>query len=132
MIAWSVKRPAVIWAACATIVVSGVVSFSRLALATKTTVEFPRLNVSASWPGSAPELVEMYVASPIEAAIQGVRDVRKVNSNSRDGFATLTVELEKDASGLRCCRRNFLRRSVGQTFRITCRMNCRKHRSCES
>lgn len=98
MIAWSVKRPAVIWAACATIVVSGVVSFSRLALATKTTVEFPRLNVSASWPGSAPELVEMYVTSPIEAAIQSVRDVRKVNSQSRDGQASLTVELEKDAN----------------------------------
>lgn len=98
MIAWSVRRPAVIWAACATIVVSGAVAFTRLALATKTTVEFPRLNVNASWPGSSPELIEMYVASPIEAAIQGVRDVRKVNSTSRDGVASLTVELEKDAN----------------------------------
>ncbi len=98
MIAWSVRRPAVIWAACATIVVSGVVAFSRLALATKTTVEFPQLSVNASWGGAAPELLEMYVTSPLEAAIQGVRDVRKVNSTSRDGNASLRVELEKDAN----------------------------------
>jgi HAE1 family hydrophobic/amphiphilic exporter-1 len=98
MISWSVNRPAVIWATCATLIVSGGVAFSRLALATKTTVEFPRLNVSAGWAGASPELIEMYVASPLEAAVQGVRDVRTVNSTSRDGSASLTVELEKDAN----------------------------------
>src|SRR6185436_10440190 len=41
---------------------------------------------------------EMYVTSPLEAAVQGVRDVRKVNSTSRDGTASLRVELEKDAN----------------------------------
>ncbi|HYV95982.1 MAG TPA: efflux RND transporter permease subunit [Gemmatimonadaceae bacterium] len=98
MITWSVRRPAVIWATCATLVVSGAVAFTRLALATKTTVEFPRLNVSASWFGAAPELMEMYVTAPLEAAVQGVRDVRTVNSMSRDGQSSLTVELEKDAN----------------------------------
>src|SRR5262245_62071381 len=98
MISWSVRRPAVIWAASATILVSGAVSFTRLALATKTTVEFPQLSVNATWLGASPELIEMYIASPLEAAIQGVRDVRKVNSQSRDGRADLRVELEKDAN----------------------------------
>ncbi len=98
MISWSVNRPAVVWATCATLLLSGGVAFSRLALATKTTVEFPRLDVSAAWAGAAPELIEMYVTSPLEAAIQGVRGVRTVGSTSRDGFASLTVELEKNAN----------------------------------
>src|SRR5512140_2779936 len=98
MISWSVNRPAVVWATCATLLLSGGVAFSRLALATKTTVEFPRLDVSAAWTGAAPELIEMYVTSPLEAAIQGVRGVRTVGSTSRDGFASLTVELEKNAN----------------------------------
>ncbi|HJU75970.1 MAG TPA: efflux RND transporter permease subunit, partial [Gemmatimonadaceae bacterium] len=97
MIRWAVSRPAVIWAAVAAIVLGGTVAFSRLPLATKTTVELPRLQVSAAWPGASAELVETYVTSPIEAAIQSVRGVRRSTSRSEDDQATITVELEPAA-----------------------------------
>lgn len=97
MIAWSVHRPAVIWAACASLIAAGGVAFSRLALATKTTVELPRLSLNGSWPGASPELMEMYVTAPLESAVQSVRDVKRVESNSSDGFSTLTIFLEPDA-----------------------------------
>ena len=76
MIRWAVSRPAVIWAVAVAICLGGAVSFTRLALATRTTVELPRLQVTASWQGASAELVEMYLSSPIEAAAQGVRGVR--------------------------------------------------------
>ena len=97
MIRWAVSRPAVIWAITCVILLGGAVSFSRLALATATEVELPRLQISASWPGASPDLVEMYLASPIEAAAQAVRGVRKTSSESRDGTANLTIELQPDA-----------------------------------
>ncbi|MEX2182422.1 MAG: efflux RND transporter permease subunit [Gemmatimonadaceae bacterium] len=94
MIRWAVSRPAVIWAIAVALVLGGAVSFTRLALATRTTVELPRLQVTAGWAGASAELVEMYIASPIEAAAQGVRGVRKTSSDSRDGTARLTIELD--------------------------------------
>ncbi len=94
MIRWAVSRPAVIWATCIVIVLGGVVSFTRLALATRTTVELPRLQISAAWNGASAELMEMYVASPIESAIQGVRGVRKTRSTSSEGTASITAELD--------------------------------------
>jgi multidrug efflux pump subunit AcrB len=97
VIRWAVSRPAIVWAATAIVLLGGAVSFSRLALATSTTVEFPRLRISASWPGASAELVEMYIASPVEAAAQGVRGVRRTSSESRDGTASLTVELDPHA-----------------------------------
>ncbi|MEJ7811852.1 MAG: efflux RND transporter permease subunit [Gemmatimonadaceae bacterium] len=97
MIRWAVHRPAVIWAATAALLLAGGVAFTRLPLATKTTVELPRLQVSASWQGASAEVVEMYLTSPIESAIQGVRDVRRTSSESRDGGAFITVELEPRA-----------------------------------
>ena len=97
MIRWAVSRPAVIWAITCVILLGGAVSFSRLALATATEVELPRLRINASWPGASPDLVEMYLASPIEAAAQAVRGVRKTSSESRDGTASLTIELQPDA-----------------------------------
>lgn len=94
MIRWAVSRPAVIWAASVVILLAGIVSFTKLALATKTTVELPRLMIGASWNGASAELMEMYVASPIESAIQGVRGVRKTRSTSQEGRAQITAELD--------------------------------------
>lgn len=98
MIRWAVSRPAVVWAITCVILLGGAVSFSRLALATATEVELPRLQIAASWPGASSELVEMYLASPVEAAVQSVKDVRKTSSESRDGSARLTVELDPAAN----------------------------------
>jgi multidrug efflux pump subunit AcrB len=98
MIRWAVSRPAVIWAVAVAIGLGGAVSFTRLALATRTTVELPRLQVTASWQGASAELVEMYLSSPIEAAAQGVRGVRKTSSESRDGLSRLQIELDPNAN----------------------------------
>ena len=57
MIRWAAGRPAVVWAAGAALTLAGGVAFTKLPLATKTQVELPRLTVSATWFGSAPELV---------------------------------------------------------------------------
>ena len=97
MIAWAVRRPAIVWATSTTILLGGVVAFTRLALATRTSVELPRLEISAAWPGASAELSEMYLASPIEAAVQGVRGVKKTSSESTEDGANLTIELEPDA-----------------------------------
>ncbi|MEW5917563.1 MAG: efflux RND transporter permease subunit, partial [Gemmatimonadota bacterium] len=97
MIRWAVSRPAVVWAAVAAIVLGGGVAFAKLPLATRTTVELPRLQIVASWAGASAELVETYVTSPIEAAIQSVRGVKRSESRSEDDQATITVELEAAA-----------------------------------
>ena len=73
MIAWAVHRPAVVWASAASLLLAGGVAFTRLPLATRPTVELPRLTVSAAWSGASAELVEAYLSAPIEAAIQTVR-----------------------------------------------------------
>ncbi|MGE5091192.1 MAG: efflux RND transporter permease subunit [Bacillota bacterium] len=98
MISWAAGRPAVIWAICLSLILSGAVAFARLPLAARTTVELPTLQVSASWNGAAAELVETYLTSPIESAIQSVRGVKRTSSTSTDGLAQITVELEPNAN----------------------------------
>lgn len=94
MISWFAHRPAVAWALSGALLLAGGVSFVRLPMSARPQVEVPRLQVSASWNGASPELIETYLTSPIEEAIQGVRGVAKVSSESRDGQSSLTVELE--------------------------------------
>ncbi len=96
MIRWAAHRPAVIWAIAFSLLLAGGVAFTRLPLATRTTVELPRLQISSSWPGVSAELMETYVTSPVEAAIQPVRGVKKTSSESSEGSAMITVELEPE------------------------------------
>lgn len=97
MIRFAAHRPAVVWASCIALLIAGGIAFSRLPLATRTTVELPQLSISAFWSGAAPEAIETYLTSPIEAAVQGVRGVRRVSSTSNDDFSSLQVELEQKA-----------------------------------
>lgn len=94
MIRWAASRPAVVWAFGFALILAGAVSFTRLPLATKTQVELPRLSVRATWFGASAELIETYLTSPVEAAIQSVRGVRKTNSTSSEGSMQIQVELE--------------------------------------
>ena len=59
MIGFATRRPAVVWAASVALLVAGAIAFSRLPLATRTTVELPRLQIGAGLPGASPEVVEM-------------------------------------------------------------------------
>ncbi|MFN8883249.1 efflux RND transporter permease subunit [Gemmatimonas sp.] len=97
MIRSAVNRPAVMWALAVALLLAGSIAFTRLPLATRTAVELPRLNVNATWSGASPEVMEAYVTAPLEGAVQGVRGVKRVNSTSRDGTSSLTVELEPQA-----------------------------------
>ena len=96
MITWAAHRPAVVWASCAALLLAGGVAFVRLPLAARTSVELPQLEISASWPGASAELVEMYLTSPMEAAVQSVRGVRKTSSESIEGEASIRADLDPD------------------------------------
>lgn len=97
MIRWSADRPAVAWAAAVALVLAGAVAFTRLPLATRTTVELPRLRVQTTWPGASAELIEAYLTAPIESAVQPVRGVRRTTSESGERGSLITVELDPAA-----------------------------------
>jgi len=96
-------------AASVAVLLAGAVAFAKLPLATRTAVELPRLQVTASWPGASAELVESWLTAPLEGAAQAVRGVRKVSSESTDGLARLTLELDP-AADVRLARLAILER----------------------
>ena len=57
----------------------------------------PVFNVIVQNPAMAPEELESSIAVPLEAAIAGVPQVRRVRSSSQLGVVQLTVEFEPEA-----------------------------------
>lgn len=93
-----IKNPVFAWMIMAATVVFGGVAASRIGISQFPDVDFPTINVSVSWEGAAPEVVEHDIVEPIEEAVMQVQGVRNVTSTSRQGGGNVTVELDLSRS----------------------------------
>lgn len=57
----------------------------------------PGFTVGFSMPGASSRVVEMEVTSKLESMLARIRGVKRLNSNSGNGFGRITVELDKHA-----------------------------------
>ena len=72
----------------------------------------PVFNIIVQNPAMGAEELETGVAIPMEAALAGLPDVRRVRSNSQLGVSQITVEFESDADYYRS--RQFVAERVAQ------------------
>jgi multidrug efflux pump len=89
-----VNKPVLAWMLMAATIVFGVVAGSRIGISQFPDVDFPTINVSASWEGAAPEVMENEVVEPLEETLIQIEGIRTITSSSRQGSANITVEIE--------------------------------------
>ena len=85
----SIKRPVLATMFILTFMVLGAVSMSRLGVDLFPNINFPFITVNVPYPGAAPEEVETLVTKPIEDAVAGINGVKRIESHSRESFASL-------------------------------------------
>ena len=97
----SIKRPVFATMFILSFVVLGLVSMTRLGIDLFPAVDFPFVNISTVYPGASPEEVETLVTKPLEDAVAGIEGVKRVESNSSEGFSRVGIEfkLGLDAQG---------------------------------
>ena len=89
-----VKKPVLAWMLMAATIVFGVVAGGRIGISQFPDVDFPTINVSATWEGAAPEVMENEVVEPLEETLIQIEGIRTITSSSRQGSANITVEIE--------------------------------------
>lgn len=95
---FAIRRPVITVVSMVALVVFGLVSLTLLQTDEFPDVAVPLVVVAVPYPGASPDNVEREVVDPMEEAIAGISGVKKVTSNSMDGYATILVEFnyEKD------------------------------------
>jgi len=95
----AIRRPVAISMTYLAVALLGLAAWRNIAVELLPDTELPRLYVSASWWGASPETTEALLTSPLEAAIQLVRGVEKIESHSWEenarGQARITVEFAR-------------------------------------
>jgi hydrophobe/amphiphile efflux-1 (HAE1) family protein len=89
-----IRKPVLAWMIMAATVLFGVVAGSRIGISQFPDVDFPTITIQLAWEGAAPEAMEHDVVDPIEEALVQVEGVRSMMSTSKQGGASITVELD--------------------------------------
>lgn len=89
-----IRKPVLAWMIMASTVVFGIVAATRIGISQFPDVDFPNISVSVTWEGAAPEAVENDVVEILEEALVQVEGVRSISSSSRQGSASISIELD--------------------------------------
>ena len=92
----SVKRPVFATVINLLIITFGIVAFLMLPLREYPDIDPPVVNISTSYPGASAAIVETKITQLLEDRISGVEGVKTINSNSRVGRSSITIEFNLD------------------------------------
>lgn len=92
----SIRKPVFAWMLMAAMIIFGFISMRKMGVSQMPDVDFPVVNVSVTYEGAAPEVMELDVIDPIESAVLSVEGVKTVTSTARLGSANISVEFNLD------------------------------------
>ena len=92
----SIKKPVFAWMLMIAFMVLGGISFMRLGVSQMPDVDQPTVNVSLSWEGAAPEIMENDVVDIVEDAVMAIQGIKNISSSCRQGSANVTIEFDLD------------------------------------
>ena len=93
-----VDHPVTTWMIFLAFVVLALYALPRIHVEALPEVDLPSLTVNTAWPGASPQAVQQSITLPIEQAARGLADVENLESTSRAGRSTVTIELTREAS----------------------------------
>ncbi len=88
----AIERPVTTTMFFIAVILLGFVSLRELSVDLLPDISYPRLSVVTSYPGVAPEEMEALVTARLEAAVSSIPGLRRVESVSKEGVSTMTLE----------------------------------------
>lgn len=89
-----IERPVATLMVYLALLALGIYSLFHIPLELAPQEEFPRVDLSATWPGASPEVMQTQVTAILEEAVLTVRGIRKISSTSNIGSCRLTIEFD--------------------------------------
>lgn len=76
------------------LIVFGAIGLNRMGISQMPDVNFPVLNVSISYEGAAPEVVEAELIDPVEERLLAIEGIKEMRSSATQGSARVTLEFD--------------------------------------
>ncbi|MBI5215940.1 MAG: efflux RND transporter permease subunit [Ignavibacteriae bacterium] len=93
-----IKRPVMTIVLSVVILLFGIIGFTYLGVREYPNVDPAIINVNTSYPGANADVIESQITERLEDAISSVPGIRSINSTSRDGRSSITIEFELEVN----------------------------------
>jgi hydrophobe/amphiphile efflux-1 (HAE1) family protein len=87
----SIRRPVFAWMLMGALMLFGAICFFHLGVSQLPEATQPVLTISVAWTSAAPEVMETEIVNPIEQAVISVQGVEDIESDMRQGIATIKL-----------------------------------------
>lgn len=92
----SIKNPVFAWMLMVGMILFGYLSFREMGVSQLPDVDFPTVNISVTYAGASPEVLESDVVDLIESTMMTVEGVESISSSIRRGSANVTIDFTLD------------------------------------
>jgi hydrophobic/amphiphilic exporter-1 (mainly G- bacteria), HAE1 family len=89
-----IRRPVLTTLMTASLIVFGAFAYRLLPVAALPAVDFPTIQITATFPGASPETMAASVASPIERQLSTIAGISSMNSSSSLGSTQITIQFD--------------------------------------
>ncbi|MGB0449042.1 MAG: efflux RND transporter permease subunit [Porticoccaceae bacterium] len=94
LISWFTRNPVAANLAMLLIIAAGLISAMGISKEMFPRSDIDRIQINVPYPGAAPVEVEKGVILPIEAALKGLKGIKKINATASRDYASLSLEIE--------------------------------------
>ncbi|MEC7516804.1 MAG: efflux RND transporter permease subunit, partial [Pseudomonadota bacterium] len=94
LISWWVRNAVAANLLMVFIIVSGLIAWTMIEKEVQPIVKLPLVQVSLTWPGASPKEIEQQVVQRVEAAVKNIDNLRRYNSESREGFGSVRLQAQ--------------------------------------
>ena len=91
-----IRRPVMTILVMLAIFIVGSISFFKLPISDLPSIDYPTIQVSASYNGASPETMADTVATPLEKQFMAIQGIQSVSSSSTLGVTDITLQFEID------------------------------------
>ncbi len=89
-----IRRPVLTTLLTASLIVFGIFGYRLLPVAALPAVDFPTIQITATFPGASPETMAASVASPIERQLSTISGISSLTSSSSLGSTQITIQFD--------------------------------------
>ena len=93
IITWFIDNPVISNLLMILIIIGGFLTISNLKMEVFPSFELDAISISVVYPGASSEDIEKSICIPIEESIYGISGIKKITSNSSEGYGIVIVEV---------------------------------------
>ena len=96
LIKLSIERTVFAWILMSALIIFGAISLNRLGISQMPDVDFPILNISVSYQGAAPEVIEADLIDQMEQRLLSIEGLVEMRSTVRQGEGSIRLDFDID------------------------------------